>query len=219
MWGKKSILMTKMCLKEEKKLFSRKAMFGYAKRCLSGALTVAMIATCVPAAGVMSKPVVVEAAESEVLSNEERGVIFADSRSDFRDESIYFMIVTRFYDGDESNNVQCWDGTQYNLNDPAWRGDFKGVIEKLDYIKALGFTAIWITPVVENCSGYDYHGYHALDMSKVDPRYESSDCTYQDLIDACHAKGIKVIQDIVLNHTGNFGEKNLYPMFEKEGDL
>ena len=219
MWGKKSILMTKMCLKEEKKLFSRKAMFGYAKRCLSGALTVAMIATCVPAAGVMSKTVVVEAAESEVLSNEERGVIFADSRSDFRDESIYFMIVTRFYDGDESNNVQCWDGTQYNLNDPAWRGDFKGVIEKLDYIKALGFTAIWITPVVENCSGYDYHGYHALDMSKVDPRYESSDCTYQDLIDACHAKGIKVIQDIVLNHTGNFGEKNLYPMFEKEGDL
>lgn len=156
---------------------------------------------------------------SEVLSGEARNVIFANSRTDFRDESIYFVMVTRYYNGDESNDVQCWDGTQYNLNDPAWRGDFKGLIEKLDYIKALGFTAIWITPVVENCSGYDYHGYHAKDFSEVDERYESDDCTYQDLIDACHAKGMKIIQDVVLNHTGNFGEDNLMPMFEKEGDL
>ena len=160
-----------------------------------------------------------EDSSSGVLSDKERGVIFADSRTDFRDESIYFVMVTRYYNGDESNDVQCWDGTQYNLNDPAWRGDFKGLIEKLDYIKALGFTAIWITPVVENCSGYDYHGYHAKDFSEIDERYESDDCTYQDLIDACHEKGMKIIQDVVLNHTGNFGEDNLLPMFEKEGDL
>ncbi len=95
----------------------------------------------------------------------------------------------------------------------------KGLAEKLDYIKALGFTAIWITPVVENCSGYDYHGYHALNFSKVDPRYESSDFTYQDFINAAHAKGLKVIQDVVFNHTGNFGETNLFPMIEKQGDL
>lgn len=140
---------------------------------------------------------------------------------DFRDESIYFVMTTRFYDGDSSNNVHCWDdGKAKNPDsDPAWRGDFKGLIEKLDYIKALGFSAIWITPVVENTSGYDYHGYHASDFSKVDPRYESDDCTYQDLINAAHAKGIKVIQDVVFNHTGNFGEANLMPMFEKEGDL
>ena len=140
---------------------------------------------------------------------------------DFRDESIYFVMTTRFYDGDTSNNVHCWDDTKAKNpdSDPAWRGDFKGLIEKLDYIKALGFSAIWITPVVENTSGYDYHGYHASDFSKVDPRYESSDCTYQDLINAAHAKGIKVIQDVVFNHTGNFGEANLMPMFEKEGDL
>ena len=68
------------------------------------------------------------------------------------------MITTRFYVGDSENNVQCWDGIQYDdPDDPEWRGDFKGLAEKLDYIKALGFTAIWITPVVENCSGYDYH--------------------------------------------------------------
>ena len=169
--------------------------------------------------GLFATPTVVEAASAEVLSDTDRNVIFANSRTDFRDESIYFVMITRYYNGDESNDVQCWDGTEYNLNDPAWRGDFKGLIEKLDYIKALGFTAIWITPVVKNCSGYDYHGYHALNFKEVDERYESDDCTYQDLIDACHAKGMKIIQDVVFNHTGNFGEENLLPMFTKEGDL
>lgn len=69
----------------------------------------------------------------------------------------------------------------------------------------MGFSAIWITPVVENASGYDYHGYHALDFSKVDPRYESSGATYQDLINAAHNKGMKIVQDVVWNHTGNWG--------------
>ena len=77
------------------------------------------------------------------------------SRTDFRDEQIYFVMTTRFYNGDPNNDTQCWDAQNYNVGDPAWRGDFKGLIEKLDYIKALGFTAIWITPVVENASGYD----------------------------------------------------------------
>ena len=153
--------------------------------------------------------------EVRVLDKSERS-------GDFRDESIYFLMTTRFYDGDSSNNEYCWDeGGEYlkfgdDVKDCAWRGDFKGLAQKLDYIKALGFSAIWITPVVQNASGIDYHGYHAYDFSKVDPRYESKDFTYQDLIDACHAKGIKVIQDIVLNHTGNFGEKNLFHMFDKD---
>lgn len=139
-------------------------------------------------------------------------------RTDFREESIYFVITTRFYDGDKGNNVHCWDDGQANNpdSDPAWRGDFKGLAEKLDYIKALGFSAIWITPVVENASGYDYHGYHAFDFGKVDPRYESSDFTYQDLIDAAHEKGMKIVQDVVWNHTGNFGEAWLEPLFTKE---
>lgn len=138
------------------------------------------------------------------------------SRTDFRDEQIYFVITTRFYDGDPSNNTQCWDGQNYNDGDPAWRGDFKGLIERLDYIKALGFTAVWITPVVENTSGYDYHGYHASDFSKVDKRYESEDVDFQTLIDAAHARGMKIILDIVLNHTGNFGERNLCPLFTRD---
>ena len=79
----------------------------------------------------------------------------------------------------------------------------------------MGFSAIWITPVVENASGYDYHGYHALDFSKVDPRYESSGATYQDLINAAHNKGMKIAQDVVWNHTGNWGEAFLCPIFKK----
>ncbi len=141
-------------------------------------------------------------------------------RTDLREDSIYFVITTRFYDGDTGNNVHCWDDAQANNpdSDPAWRGDFKGLIDKLDYIKALGFSAIWITPVVSNASGYDYHGYHAFDFSTVDPRYESDGTTYQDLIDAAHEKGMKIVQDVVINHAGNFGEAFLAPMFTKEYD-
>ena len=141
---------------------------------------------------------------------------FVGDRNDFRDETIYFVMTTRFYDGDPSNNTQCWDNQDRNQGDPAWRGDFKGLIEKLDYIKALGFTTVWITPVVENASGYDYHGYHASNFSKVDHRYESEDVAFQDLIDAAHARGMKIILDIVLNHTGNFGEENLCKLFTRD---
>ena len=152
---------------------------------------------------------------------------FNSQRTDFRDESIYFMITTRFYDGDPKNNVLCWDNKQCQIDtgDPCWRGDFQGVIDKLDYIKALGFTAIWITPVVQNASGYDYHGYHAMDFTHVDCRYQSGDGTksgdvmFQELIDKAHKKGIKIILDIVLNHTGNFGEENLCKEFERNTKL
>lgn len=153
---------------------------------------------------------------------------FVGERTDFRDETIYFAMTTRFYDGDPTNNVCGWDhqDVQIENNDPDWRGDFKGLIDKLDYIKALGFTAIWITPIVQNCSGTDFHGYHAMDFSTVDLRYESrtkwgasQDVKFQDLIDAAHAKGMKVVLDIVLNHTGNFGEKHFAPLFSRSQDI
>lgn len=141
------------------------------------------------------------------------------TRGDFREETIYFLLTTRFYDGDTGNNVYAWDGANAGNvanNDPAWRGDFKGLVEKLDYIKALGFSAIWITPVVENMSGYDYHGYHAVDFTEIDPRYKSPGFDYQRLINEVHARDMRIIQDVVFNHSGNFGEQNLYPMFEKD---
>ena len=151
-----------------------------------------------------------------VVAGQQVWASFVGPRDDFRDESIYFVITTRFYDGDPSNNAQCWDGANANHGDPCWRGDFKGLIEKLDYIKALGFTAVWVTPIVENASGLDYHGYHARNFSRVDHRYESGDTTFQTLIDEAHARGMKVMLDVVLNHTGNFGEENLCKLFTRD---
>ncbi len=146
------------------------------------------------------------------------GQVVPWDRSDLREDSIYFVMTTRFYDGDTGNNVHCWDDSVANNpdSDPAWRGDFKGLIDKLDYLKALGFSAIWITPVVTNGGGYDYHGYHSMDMSTVDVRYESEGATYQDLIQSAHDKGIKIIQDVVWNHTGNWGDAFFCPMATKE---
>ena len=122
---------------------------------------------------------------------------------DFRAETIYFVMTARFFDGDPSNNYYNRD--RIKTGDPQWRGDFKGLISQLDYIKDLGFTAIWITPPVVNRSGLDYHGYHAYDWTQVDPRLESPGATYQDFITAAHARGLKVVQDVVINHSSQYG--------------
>lgn len=163
------------------------------------------------------KPTVTKKPSAEVITSE---------KTDFRDETIYFVMTSRFYDGDSGNNCVSWrdTGTDDNKNNPhnanpVWRGDFKGLVQQLDYIKKLGFTAVWITPVVKNASDYDYHGYHAINHAQVDTRFESSDCDYQDLINAAHTKGIKIIQDIVLNHCSDYGEENLFPAYTRTDDI
>ncbi|MDX2708874.1 carbohydrate binding domain-containing protein [Streptomyces sp. PA03-6a] len=132
---------------------------------------------------------------------------------DPRKDPIYFVLTARFYDGDTSNDR---GGSQHVKSgnaaggDPMFRGDLKGLVDKLDYVKGLGFSAIWITPVVLNRSDYDYHGYHGWDFYRVDPRLESAGASYQDLINAAHAKGIKVYQDVVYNHSSRWGAKGLF---------
>lgn len=132
---------------------------------------------------------------------------------DPRKDPIYFVLTARFNDGDAANNrggsQHVKSGNAAN-GDPMFRGDFKGLVEKLDYVKALGFSAIWITPVVLNRSDYDYHGYHGYDFYKVDPRLESAGASYQDLINAAHAKGVKIYQDVVYNHSSRWGAKGLF---------
>ena len=149
------------------------------------------------------KTLAVDAAGNKATNTFTYTIGTSSPTTDFRSETIYFVLTARFNDGDPSNNYYNRD--RYKAGDPHWRGDFKGLIEQLDYIKDLGFTAIWVTPPVENRSGLDYHGYHAYDWYKVDPRLESPDATYQDFINAAHAKGMKVIQDVVINHSSQYG--------------
>ena len=150
--------------------------------------------------------------------------------ADFREESIYFVITDRFVDGDPANNDIY--GDEYKPGNLRYYqgGDFKGLIENLDYIKGMGFTAVWITPPVMqppgryvNSSGtYDaagYHGYWAWDFSKIDPHLESAGASYADLIAAAHVKGLKVIQDIVLNHGHGGDTSPLVKWHDRRGQL
>src|SRR5260370_21877002 len=112
-------------------------------------------------------------------------------------QSIYQIITDRFYDGDPSNNNA--EGN-YNASNSGsvHGGDFKGIEQKLDYIKALGATAIWISPIVLN--GHDqFHGYAGRDFYKVAPHWGSL-ADLQHLIQTAHSKGLLVIDDIIVNH-------------------
>ena len=199
----------------------------YAKQLLSIVLSIIMLLSLIPST-VFATETGQKVVGTSTISNSPylkgnttfNEVLFNATRTDFRDESVYNLIITRFYDGDSSNNVHCWDdGMAGNSDtDPGWRGDFKGLIEKLDYIKALGFTALRLTPVAQNASGYDYHGYHPINLKEIDYRFESEGYTYEDLIDACHAKGLKVMQEVVINNTSNFGEENLRNLFDVNKD-
>lgn len=135
----------------------------------------------------------------------------AAAAGDFRDETIYLAITDRFVDGDSGNNNIY--GDEYKPGNLRYYqgGDFRGLIDNLDYIKGLGFTAVWITPPVMQPPGryvngsqtYDaagYHGYWAWDFSRIDPHLESKGAAYTDLLKAAHARGMKIIQDVVLNH-------------------
>ena len=112
-------------------------------------------------------------------------------------QSIYQVITDRFYDGDSSNNNA--DGNYSPTGTTSVHGgDFKGLEQKLDYIKALGATAIWISPVVLNGHG-QFHGYAGRDFYNVDPHWGSL-ADLQHLIQTAHSKGLLVIDDIICNH-------------------
>jgi len=128
---------------------------------------------------------------------------------DWRDQIIYFAVTDRFADGDPSNNDQgagefgAGQRSRYN------GGDLKGLSERLDYIRGLGATALWITPPVANqwldpTGQYTgYHGYWAEHFRKVDPHLGTL-ADYRRLSHALHARGMYLVQDIVVNHTGDF---------------
>lgn len=114
----------------------------------------------------------------------------------WQDESIYFIMVDRFNNGDPNNDFDA------NPDDPrAYQGgDLQGIIDKLDYIKDLGATAIWLTPVMDN-EDKGYHGYWIKDFYKVDEHFGTME-DMKHLVDEAHKRDMKVLLDMVVNHTG-----------------
>ncbi len=145
----------------------------------------------------------------------------------FAAENVYFVITDRFVDGDKSNNYQQESGFNRPLN---WKsgetanagylgGDFKGLLEQAQYIKNLGFTSVWMTPIVQNPSraftgGYEikpggfatdkgksgYHGYWGINFFRLDKHLPSKDLDYKQLNHQLAKHGLKTVLDVVINH-------------------
>lgn len=114
---------------------------------------------------------------------------------------IYLLMPDRFANGDTSNDkIKGFnDSFEGNYTQGRHGGDIKGVINKLPYLKDLGITAIWLTPLVENNTNRSYHGYAATDLYKIDPRFGTiSD--YKNLVNQAHELGLKIVYDHVSNH-------------------
>ena len=126
-----------------------------------------------------------------------------------QDDLIYFLMTDRFCDGDPNNN----QGVAKESLSSYHGGDFQGIIDKLDYIKDLGFTAIWISPVVKNQVA-GYHGYWATDFYQTNEHFGSL-AKLKELVQEAHKKEIKVIFDQVVNHTGLLHSWIGDPKYEK----
>jgi glycosidase len=146
---------------------------------------------------------------------------YAEVKSDFikpvirgpqSDESVYFVMTDRFENGDTSNDYGGADKSisvsGYLPNDIGWwhGGDFKGITKRLDYIKSMGFTSLWITPPVVQKSvqgnSSAYHGYWGIDFTTVDPHL-GSEADFKELVSQAHKLNMKVIIDVVVNHTAD----------------
>ena len=121
------------------------------------------------------------------------------------DDVIYLMMPDRFANGDRKNDNMPGMLEQADRSNPDGRhgGDLKGVRDHLGYFVDMGYTALWLNPLLENNNPkYSYHGYAITDFYRLDPRIGSNN-EYVDFVDACHAEGIKVIMDMVFNHCGH----------------
>jgi cyclomaltodextrin glucanotransferase len=141
---------------------------------------------------------------------------------EFRQETLYFIVVDRFNDGDLENS----EGPNPELYDPDkkdwgkyWGGDLQGIIDKLDYLKTLGITAVWLTPLFEQVEALfidsaAVHGYWTKDFKRLNPRFihkddspslnetqEAKNTIFDKLIAELHKRNMKLILDIVCNHS------------------
>jgi glycosidase len=126
---------------------------------------------------------------------------------DWRDQFIYFLLVDRFNNGEENippyNPDEIPAGRDDSEGEKWQGGTLKGITEKLDYIKELGCTTLWLSPIFKNrMEKNTYHGYGIQNFLDVDPRFGTSK-DLQKLVKEAHKRHMYVILDIVLNHTGD----------------
>lgn len=134
------------------------------------------------------------------------------SPSDWAGEVVYQIMVDRFNDGDPSNNNlniephqrAHQDNDMSGLADYKHGGDIQGIIDRLDYLQHLGVTALWITPILDGNGAY--HGYCTKDFTKIDPSFGNKDLL-RELSKQAHARGIKIVLDIVVNHICDSGTR------------
>ncbi|MGW1542711.1 pullulanase-type alpha-1,6-glucosidase [Streptomyces sp. NPDC002309] len=162
------------------------------------------------------------------------------ARHDLTREQFYFVLPDRFANGDKGNDRGGLTGsrlaTGYDPTDKGFYqgGDLKGLTRKLDYIKGLGTTAIWLAPIFKNQpvqgeganASAGYHGYWITDFTQVDPHFGSNE-DLETLIDKAHAKGMKVFFDVITNHTADvvdyeeksydYLSKGAFPYLTKDG--
>ncbi len=161
-------------------------------------------------------PTFIEAITPQQLSEADlkpRGRVFP-SPLDWRDQVLYFLLPDRFSDGQENNRPLFNRDNPNTFQAPdlsAWRqagkvfqgGTLKGIASKLDYLKGLGVTALWVGPIWHQRADLEtYHGYGIQNYLDVDPRFGTRQ-DLRDLVDAAHDRGMYVLLDIVLNHSGN----------------
>lgn len=120
-------------------------------------------------------------------------------------DAIYLIMPDRFANGNTENDMIPGMKEKPNRNEPYGRhgGDIEGIKKNLDYIKEMGFTSIWLNPVLENDQPESsYHGYAITDFYNIDRRLGSNQ-EFKELVDACRARGLKMIMDMVFNHCGS----------------
>ncbi|MEU9852815.1 pullulanase-type alpha-1,6-glucosidase [Streptomyces sp. NPDC047974] len=197
------------------------------------ALAAALVAALVPALPATAAPRPPAPPSDRTLAAE-------PARQDLTREQFYFVLPDRFANGDTSNDKGGLTGSRTATGfDPTDKGfyqggDLKGLTQRLDYIKGLGTTAIWMAPIFKNRpvqgEGKDasagYHGYWITDFTQVDPHFGTND-DLKKLIAAAHAKGMKVFFDVITNHTADtvdyaekkygYRPKGAYPYLDKDG--
>ncbi|NUR42331.1 MAG: DUF3372 domain-containing protein, partial [Streptomyces sp.] len=163
------------------------------------------------------------------------------ARHDSTREQFYFVLPDRFANGDTGNDKGGLTGTRLSTGyDPTDKGfyqggDLKGLTKKLDYIKGLGTTSIWMAPIFKNQpvqgtganASAGYHGYWITDFTQVDPHFGTNK-DLETLISKAHAKGMKVFFDVITNHTADvvdyeeksydYLSKGAFPYLTKDGE-